>query len=561
MINKKLPVGIEFFDEMRREDFYYVDKTGLIIDLLANWGKVNLFTRPRRFGKTLNMSMLKCFFEIGGDKSIFDGLAVSKEKELCDAYMGKYPVVFVTLKGVDGLNFEDAYELLRRIIYEEASRLQFLMDSPRISDTDREQLRVLLERKDTRADIAGSLKLLCTLLEKHYAQKPVLLIDEYDVPMDKAYAHGYYNQMIDLIRSMFGAALKTNDSLFMAVMTGCLRVSKESIFTGLNNLMVHSISDVDFNEYFGFTDAEVRKMLADYGLDTHYEDMRAWYDGYRFGAQDVYCPWDVINYCYALRVDSEAEPKAYWLNTSGNELVRSLINHARTGTTRMEVEELIEGKTITKLINEQLTHNEIDQSIDNIWSLLYMTGYLTATKRPSGGWHELRIPNHEVRQIFMRQVLAWFRDKARAETQQLTDLYAAFERGDAETITRYLNRQLITTVSFYDAHESFYHGFLLALLGACADWQVSSNAETGRGRSDIIAEREDGTLGFVVEVKQVRDPRKLDEACDTAMRQIEEKDYTAVLRRFGVEEIWMYGIAFCDKRCRVVAKRGEADPI
>ncbi len=561
MINKKLPVGIEFFDEMRREDFYYVDKTGLIIDLLANWGKVNLFTRPRRFGKTLNMSMLKCFFEIGGDKSIFDGLAVSKEKELCDAYMGKYPVVFVTLKGVDGLNFEDAYELLRRIIYEEASRLQFLMDSPRISDTDREQLRVLLERKDTRADIAGSLKLLCTLLEKHYAQKPVLLIDEYDVPMDKAYAHGYYNQMIDLIRSMFGAALKTNDSLFMAVMTGCLRVSKESIFTGLNNLMVHSISDVDFNEYFGFTDAEVRKMLADYGLDTHYEDMRAWYDGYRFGAQDVYCPWDVINYCYALRVDSEAEPKAYWLNTSGNELVRSLINHARTGTTRMEVEELIEGKTITKLINEQLTHNEIDQSIDNIWSLLYMTGYLTVTKRPSGGWYELRIPNHEIRQIFMRQVLAWFRDKARAETQQLTDLYAAFERGDAETITRYLNRQLITTVSFYDAHESFYHGFLLALLGACADWQVSSNAETGRGRSDIIAEREDGTLGFVVEVKQVRDPRKLDEACDTAMRQIEEKDYTAVLRRFGVEEIWMYGIAFCDKRCRVVAKRGEADPI
>ena len=561
MINKKLPVGIEFFDEMRREDFYYVDKTGLIIDLLANWGKVNLFTRPRRFGKTLNMSMLKCFFEIGGDKSIFDGLAVSKEKELCDAYMGKYPVVFVTLKGVDGLNFEDAYELLRRIIYEEASRLQFLADSPRISDTDREQLRVLLERKDTRADIAGSLKLLCTLLEKHYGQKPILLIDEYDVPMDKAYAHGYYNQMIDLIRSMFGAALKTNDSLFMAVMTGCLRVSKESIFTGLNNLMVHSISDVDFNEYFGFTDAEVRKMLADYGLDTHYEDMRAWYDGYRFGAQDVYCPWDVINYCYALRVDSEAEPKAYWLNTSGNELVRSLINHARTGTTRMEVEELIEGKTITKLINEQLTHNEIDQSIDNIWSLLYMTGYLTVTKRPSGGWYELRIPNHEIRQIFMRQVLAWFRDKARAETQQLTDLYAAFERGDAETITRYLNRQLITTVSFYDAHESFYHGFLLALLGACADWQVSSNAETGRGRSDIIAEREDGTLGFVVEVKQVRDPRKLDEACDTAMRQIEEKDYTAVLRRFGVEEIWMYGIAFCDKRCRVVAKRGEADPI
>ena len=558
MINKKLPVGIDSFAKLRREDFYYVDKTGFIVDLLANWGEVNLFTRPRRFGKTLNMSMLRCFFEIGGDKSIFDGLAVSKEKELCDAYMGKYPVVFVTLKGVDGLNFETAYQALCRIIWNEAVRLNFLKNSDKLDAIERASFERLLNETYTDADIRGSLKLLCTLLEKHYGQKPILLIDEYDVPLDKAYAHGYYDQMIDLIRSMFGAALKTNESLFMAVLTGCLRVSKESIFTGLNNLMVHSISDADFNEYFGFTDAEVRQMLADYGLDAHYEDMRTWYDGYRFGAQDVYCPWDVINYCYALRVDPEAEPKAYWLNTSGNELVRSLINHARTGTTRMEVEELIEGKTITKLINEQLTHNEIDQSIDNIWSLLYMTGYLTATKRPSGGWHELRIPNHEVRQIFMRQVLAWFRDKARAETQQLADLYAAFECGDAETIVRYLNRQLITTVSFYDAHESFYHGFLLALLGACADWQVASNVETGRGRSDIIAERADGSLGFVVEVKQVRDPRKLEEACATAMRQIEEKDYTAVLRRFGVAEIWMYGIAFCDKRCRVVAKRGEA---
>ena len=558
MTVKKLPVGIESFEEIRKQDFYYVDKTGLIVDLLANWGKVNLFTRPRRFGKTLNMSMLKCFFEIGGDKSIFDGLTVSQEKELCDTYMGKYPVVFVTLKSVDGLTFEDAYKMLCEIIRQEVFRLQFLVDSDALTEDEKQPLRNIMKRAEQPDEVKNSLKTLCTLLEKHYGQKPILLIDEYDVPLDKAYAHGYYDQMIDLIRSMFGAALKTNDSLFMAVLTGCLRVSKESIFTGLNNLKVYSISDMQCDEYFGFTDAEVRKMLADYGLDAHYEDMRTWYDGYRFGAQDVYCPWDVINYCDALRVDPEAEPKAYWLNTSGNELVRSLINHARTGTTRMEVEELIEGKTITKLINEQLTHNEIDQSIDNIWSLLYMTGYLTVTKRPSGGWYELRIPNHEVRQIFMRQVLAWFRDKARAETQQLADLYAAFECGDAETITRYLNRQLITTVSFYDAHESFYHGFLLALLGACADWQVSSNAETGRGRSDIIAEREDGSLGFVVEVKQVRDPRKLDEACESAMRQIEEKDYTAVLRRFGVAEIWMYGIAFCDKRCRVVAKRGEA---
>ena len=555
MINRKLPVGIDNFAKLRHEDFYYVDKTGLIVDLLANWGEVNLFTRPRRFGKTLNMSMLKCFFEIGGDKSIFDGLAVSKEKALCDAYMGKYPVVFITLKGVDGLTFEDAYDLLCRIIFEEASRLQFLIDSPRISDTDKEPLRALLERRAARSDIAGSLKTLCTLLEKHYGQKPILLIDEYDVPLDKAYHHGYYDQMIDLIRSMFGAALKTNDSLFFAVLTGCLRVSKESIFTGLNNLMVHSISDLQFNEYFGFTDAEVRKMLADYGLDAHYEEARAWYDGYRFGAQDVYCPWDVINYCYLLRSDPQAEPRAFWINTSGNDMVRNLINHARTGTTRMEIEALIEGKTITKQLNENLTHSEIDSSIDNIWSLLYMTGYLTVTKRPSGGWYDLRIPNHEIQQIYQRQVLSWFRDRTKMEANALTDLYTAFETGDTQAITEMLNDQLLYTISYYDAYESFYHGFLLALLSTCADWQVASNIESGRGRCDILVQRRDRKIGFVVEIKQVRDPDQLSAACEAALRQIDEKDYTAVLRRYRVKEIRKYGIAFWDKECRV----GSAD--
>ena len=551
MINKKLPVGIDSFAKLRREDFYYVDKTGFIVDLLANWGEVNLFTRPRRFGKTLNMSMLKCFFEIGGDKSIFDGLAVSKEKALCDTYMGKYPVVFITLKGVDGLTFEDAYEHLRKIIYEEASRLQFLVDSPRISETDKEPLRVLLERRDARADIAGSLKLLCTLLEKHYGQKPILLIDEYDVPLDKAYAHGYYDQMIDLIRSMFGAALKTNESLFFAVLTGCLRVSKESIFTGLNNLKVYSITDLQCDEYFGFTDAEVRKMLADYDLEAHYEDTRAWYDGYRFGNQDVYCPWDVINYCDVLRDDPEAEPKAYWINTSGNELVRRLINKCADTTAQMDVERLIAGETVSRQLNENLTHNEIDQSIDNVWSLLYMTGYLTVTKRPSGGWYDLRIPNREIRQIYQQQVLSWFKDKTKTETNALTDLYTAFETGDAQAITEILNDQLLYTISYYDAYESFYHGFLLALLSTCADWQVASNVETGRGRCDILVQRRDRKLGFVVEVRQVRDPDQLNAACEAAMRQIEEKDYTAVLRRYRVKQILKYGIAFCDKESAV----------
>ena len=554
MITKKLPIGIENFEEMQKQDFYYVDKTGLIVDLLAGWGKVNLFTRPRRFGKTLNMSMLKCFFEIGTDKSLFDGLAVSKEKALCETYMGKYPVVFVSLKGVDGLTFETAYRALCSIIRREALRLEFLLDSDKLTENEKKSLNRILTGEYDDQDIRDSLQMLCTLLEKHYGQKPILLIDEYDVPLDKAYYHGYYPQMIDLIRAMFQAALKTNSSLFFAVLTGCLRVSKESIFTGLNNLMVHSISDPSFDEYFGFTDEEVGKMLSDYGLEAHHQEAREWYDGYRFGGQDVYCPWDVINYVYALRVDPQAEPKAYWLNTSGNAMVRELISKSADGTTQMEIERLIEGETITKTLNEQLTHNEIRSSIGNIWSLLYMTGYLTTAQRPSGGRYALRIPNREVRQIYMQQVLSWFNHKVESETDKLTNLYAAFETGDVDTIKEILDEQLLDTVSFYDAHESFYHGFLLALLSTCANWNVSSNIETGKGRSDILVSRKDRKIGFVVEVKDVKDEEKLDAACEAALRQIDERDYTAILRRFRVKEIHKYGIAFWDKECRVVMK-------
>ena len=557
MLTKKLPIGVDSFEKLRREDFYYVDKTGLIVDLLADWGEVNLFTRPRRFGKTLNMSMLKAFFEIGGDKSIFDGLKVTESKALCEKYMGKYPLVFVSLKGVDGLTFEDAYGRLRILIRDEALRLAVLRESPALSEEEKRAYLRLVSEDAKLNDVVDSLKFLCSMLRKHYGQKPILLVDEYDVPLDKAYYHGYYPQMIDLIRAMFQAALKTNDSLFFAVLTGCLRVSKESIFTGLNNLIVHSISDMSFDEYFGFTDEEVKKMLADYGLESHCEEAREWYDGYRFGGQDVYCPWDVINYVYALRHDPEAEPKAYWINTSGNDMVRRLIAKASDGTTQMEIERLIVGETIVKPLNESLTHGEIDTDIENIWSLLYMTGYLTVARKPSGGRYELRIPNREVREIFKRQVLSWFTERARAETEKLTGLYAAFEAGDVETITKMLNRQLLTTVSFYDAYESFYHGFLLALLSTCADWCVSSNAETGFGRSDILVERRDREFGFAVEIKEVRDRDHLDDACAAALRQIKEKDYTERLRRFGVEKIRVYGVAFCEKRCRVVTELME----
>ena len=557
MRTQKLPIGIENFKEMRKQDFYYVDKTGLIVDLLADWGKVNLFTRPRRFGKTLNMSMLANFFEIGADASLFDGLRVSEEKELCENYLGKFPVVFVSLKGVDGLTFDDAYARLRILIRNEAMRLEVLRESEKLSMEEKNAYLRLVSENPEKTDITESLKLLCQLLEKHYGQKPILLIDEYDVPLDKAFLHGYYPQMIDLIRSMFGAALKTNDSLFFAVLTGCLRVSKESIFTGLNNLKTLSISNVKFNEYFGFTDEEVGRMLADYGLEAHQAEAREWYDGYRFGNQDVYCPSDIINYVNELRSDPEAEPKPYWMNTSGNDMVRRLIAKASDGTTQMEIERLIAGDTITKMINEQLTHSEIDENLENIWSLLYMTGYLTVARKPSGGRYELRIPNREVREIFKRQVLSWFTERARAATEKLAGLYEAFEKGDAEAIEKLLNRQLITTVSFYDAYESFYHGFLLALLSTCVDWCVSSNAETGRGRSDITVERRDRELGFVIEIKEVRTRAKLDEACAAAMKQAEDRDYAAVMLRYGVETVFTYGIAFCDKRCRVAVKRVE----
>ena len=435
MNTKKLPVGIEDFQEIIKEDFYYVDKTVFISDLLAGWSKVNLFTRPRRFGKTLNMSMLKCFFEIGTDKSIFDGLKITEDRAACDGYMGKYPVVSISLKGVSGLNFEEAYERLRSVIRNEARRLSVLRDSAKLTQEERSSYLKLTGDDARPSDIAEGLHLLCTLLEKHYGQKVILLIDEYDVPLDKAYTYGYYPQMINLLRAVFDAALKTNSSLYFAVLTGCLRVSKESIFTGLNNPKVHSISDEGFDEYFGFTDDEVKHMLSDYGLEDHYELTREWYDGYRFGGQYVYCPWDVINYCDDLMRSSHARPKAYWLNTSGNEMIKELIDKSsKIATARKELERLIDGETITKQINEQLTHSEINKNINNIWSLLYMTGYLTIADYPENSSYKLKVPNREVAEIYRSQVLEWFNDKASVEVDRLPDLYRAFEECDTKRI-------------------------------------------------------------------------------------------------------------------------------
>ena len=552
---KKLPVGIEDFKEIIEKDYYYVDKTAFISDLIAGGSKVHLFTRPRRFGKTLNMSMLRYFFEIGTDKSIFDGLKITENKTVCDAYMGRYPVVSVSLKGVNGTDFEEAYEQLRIVIRNEARRLAVLRDSSKLTGEEKNTYIKLTGDEARPSGIAESLQLLCTLLEKHYGRKAILLIDEYDVPLDKAYSNKYYPQMVNMIRAMFDAALKTNDSIDFAVLTGCLRVSKESIFTGFNNPKVRFISDERFDEYFGFTDEEVKQMLSYYGLEDHYEETREWYDGYRFGGQYVYCPWDVINYCDDLIGSSRAKPKLYWINTSGNDMVRSLINVAADGSAQMEVERLIDGETITKTINEQLTHSEINKNIDNLWSILYMTGYLTMADDPEGDSYRLRIPNREVREIYKQQVLEWFKDKTRVGSEKLEGLYAAFEGSDTQSITEILSNQLYETVSFYDAYESFYHGFLLALLSTCSQWTVTSNRETGKGRSDIMVCRKDRKMGFVVEVKNVREEKDIEAACDEAMKQIEEMDYAAVLRRYGVKDIIEYGIAFWDKRCIVKAKR------
>ena len=559
-VRKKLPIGIDSFEKLRTNDFYYVDKTGFIADLLRDWGEVNLFTRPRRFGKTLNMSMLKCFFEIGTDKSLFDGLKIAEDKALCAEYQGQFPVIFISLKSVDGLTFEAAAAALRRLIGREASRFGFLLQSNRLDTDDKKLYRALTAVEGgtfSMADdvLADSLKTLSQLLAKYYGRKVVILIDEYDVPLDKAFQGGYYDEMVSLIRNLFGNALKTNDSLQFAVLTGCLRISKESIFTGLNNLKVHTIADPRYEEYFGFTDADVDEMLAFYGLTSHKQVMQDWYDGYQFGKVSVYCPWDVINYCDLLRADPEAEPENYWANTSGNGIIRRLLQKADQ-TTRDEVEQLINGETIVKTVRQELTYRDIEDSIDNIWSVLYSTGYLTSRGRLPGKQIKLALPNREVRELFIDLVKDWFREETRADTSRINRFCAAFPKGDVATIQDMLHDYLWDSISVRDTavrsnmKENFYHGMLLGLLQSQESWIVRSNAETGIGYSDISVATPE-RLGIVIELKYAEDGN-LERACAAALSQIEEKKYTEALRRRGMKSILKYGIAFWEKECQVV---------
>lgn len=557
----KLPAGIEDFKEIRKRGYYYVDKSKLIEQLVEVGGKVTLFTRPRRFGKTLNMSMLRSFFETGADASLFDGLYISGNKELCDEYMGKYPVIFLSLKDVDGLKYENAKYRIMELIGREAERYFFLGDSDRLSENEKEQYKAVIALQNGKYSmdenvLISSLRLLSHLLFRHYGEKTVILIDEYDVPLDKAFQNGYYQEMVSLIRGLFGMALKTNDSLQFAVLTGCLRISKESIFTGLNNFKVLSILDSRFDEQFGFTDQEVQKILDDYELSSHFEETKEWYDGYRFGKADIYCPWDVINYVEQLRYDPAAVPQDFWSNSSGNAMVRRFIDMADVST-KNEIERLIAGESIEKDVTPELTYDELDKSIENLWSVLFTTGYLTHKGRTESGKYRLVIPNREVRNLFVKKIREWFSDVSRKDGQTLEQLCDAFVNKNVEKIEQIFGDYLWNTISIRDTavakekKENFYHGILLGLLGYKSTWLIKSNAESGIGYSDILVEVPTNRTGIVIELKYA-EGGDMDAACEEAMRQIEEKGYVAKLKQDGMRNFIRYGIACFKKDCRVV---------
>lgn len=558
---KKLPIGIEDFGDFAADHFYYVDKTSLIRDLIQNGGKVNLITRPRRFGKSLNMSMLKYFFEIGCDKELFEGLQIAEEKELCKLYMGQFPVISITLKGVEGLNFASAADAMRNVIGTEADRFAFLRNSNQLSENEKEKYRGLTDMSKgcyTMNDtlLLTSLQTLSMLLYRHFGRKVILLIDEYDVPLDKAFQYGYYEEMTALVRSLLGNGLKTNEYLQFAVLTGCLRISKESIFTGLNNLNVMSVADEYFEEYFGFTDEEVKELLSCYNLEFAYKTMKQWYDGYCFGNRYIYCPWDVMKYCQALLKNRNAMPGNYWTNTSGNAMVRRFIDKANQQT-RNEIEQLIAGQSITKVINMELTYNELDTTIDNLWSVLYMTGYLTKQGSMENNTLRLAIPNREIRELFILQIREWFRDTTHSDALQIKKFCTAFPENNAELIEEMLNYYLWKSISIRDTavqkdkKENFYHGLLLGLLQYEESWLVKSNAESGEGYSDILIETQE-RIGVVIEVKYPEDGN-LETGCLAALEQIEQKGYAARLEEDGMKQIVKYGIAFYKKNCRVMA--------
>lgn len=560
---KKLPVGIDGFEKIRTQGFYYVDKTMFISELLENWGEANLFTRPRRFGKTLTLDMLKSFFEIGCNRALFDGLKISQEKELCEKYMGQFPVIFITLKSVAGMNYQQAENAMRYVIGTEAMRFQFLAESDKLSKEEKQMYSRLTKIGDAQEAVFSmdvdvlttGLKTLSQLLARHYGKKVILLVDEYDVPLDKAFQGGYYEEMVSLIRNLFSNALKTNPNLYFAVITGCLRISKESIFTGLNNLKVNTVTNPRFNEYFGFTDEETDELLSFYGLESHKEEIKDWYDGYRFGKEQIYCPWDVMSYCDDLLADPDMPPKNYWSNTSENALVKRFIYKADQ-TTKDEIEQLINGGVVTRRIKQELTYNDLDSSIENLWSILFSTGYLTQRGNTYGDELELVIPNKEIAKLFIRLAGDWFKDTTRTDLSRIQKFCEAFPNGDAGLIEEMLHDYLWDSISVRDTavrknmKENFYHGMVLGLLQSRSDWLTRSNAELGQGYSDIVICTPDKT-GIIIELKYAEDGN-LEKGCAEALGQIEDRKYAAGLEHRKMKKVLKYGMAFCEKECRVV---------
>ena len=557
---KRLPIGIEDFEKIRQEDYYYVDKTGMIGDIIRNGAEVTLFTRPRRFGKSLNMSMLEQFFSLNGKMGLFDGLQIMGEKELCQKYMGQYPVISLSLKGINAASYETAFKIAVRAINEIAAMADYLENSEKLTENDKESYQELLKRDMDEAEFYVSLRELSRLLAKHFDKKVIILIDEYDVPLAKAYENGYYDQMIFMIRNLLEQALKTNRNLQFAVLTGCMRISKESIFTGLNNFQVLSVADAGFEEYFGFTDDEVRQLLNYYGQEQAYETVREWYDGYRFGNVDVYCPWDVLNHCQKLLADPSVQPQNYWINTSSNEVVRRFIEKSDSGMTRQEVEALIAGEEIEKEICQELTYQDMYANIENIWSVLFMTGYLTYRGKTQNNRFRLAIPNLEIRNIFTTQIMEYFRENVQADGAMLQSFCKSLEQGDAGEVERILQQYLKKTISIRDTFvqkqmkENFYHGILLGILGVKERWAVSSNRESGDGYSDIVVETENSEKGIILELKYAQDGN-LEQACRRAFEQTTEIHYAEVLEDQGIDDILCYGIAFYKKRCMVMCKK------
>ena len=560
-LKKKLPIGIEFFKDMRTKGFYYVDKTGFIVELLNSWGMVNLFTRPRRFGKSLNMDMLKAFFEIGADGSLFHGLAIEDEKMLCQQYMGQYPVISISLKDVSGPSYEAALKNMSRVIRKEVRRHQFLLESDRLSRIDKESLSVLFAGY-LEADVQEeSLELLSEMLCKHYGKKTLIFIDEYDVPLDKAYERHYYPQMVDHIRAMFSGALKSNEYLEFAVITGCLRIAKESIFTGLNNFKVRTISDVQFAEYFGFTDDEVKTMLSYYGLEDKFALLKEWYNGYRFGNRDVYCPWDVINQCDKFLHNPNAPMEGHWENSSSNGIIQTMIENS-TATTKAQIEALISGHEVEKVLVPELTYTDLDSKDEEIrqtylWSVLLATGYLTQAGMSQNGLQKLVIPNKEVQGIYEKKIRSWFKKKIISNTERWRKFCIAVKSGDAAGVQELFNSFMADSISIHDTcvkkrmKENFYHGMLLGLLQAEESWIVKSNRESGIGYLDIQLEVPTERTGCVIEVKYA-EHGAFDSACQEAMRQIDECGYVALLKQDGMERIHKFGIACYKKSCKVI---------